>query len=697
DFKMEAAPDNTALTTQFDYKVNGNVVQNDNTIVDFGSKFEIDDKSQIDTPATIVGKEWIVKKDGTEIYRGSTPYTGYANEEGTYETTLINTGSNGLTGTVTKTVRVAKKPTINIPDSIVIEGKDKYNKDDLKNGVTATDKTGKDISGNIVIDDSKITAANGKPGKYDVTYKVTDEYGVTTEKTVEVTVIERIPGLDINKAPKINIPGNIVIQGGDKYNKDDLKNGITATDKEGNDISGNIVIDDSKIDKEHSGTYNVIYTVKDKDGITTKVEVPVKVEVKVPGLDINKAPKFNVSGDLSIIEGNKYDPKDAIKDNKITATDGKGKDISNKIEVVKNNVKPDVPGKYDVTYKVTDADGISKEITVQVIVHKKSYDNNTGNNVDTDKIQGNNRIETAVEASKKVYPSGTPVVVLANAERYTDVLTANPFAIQENGAALLTYKYDIPKKTMEEIERLGARKIYISGGYDAVSKKVVTELENKGYDIFRFDGVNRYDTARKIAIKIREKGNKNMAELASGEDFPDALCMAPLAVKDKAPILLAKKDSIPYYTKQALAEWDIENIKIAGLDKAISNNVEKSLEKGFKLSKDSKKDSEVYTGAKSIKRIGGYDRYETSSAIAKEAYPNTKLGVYATGEDFPDALIAGNYAGRRESAVLLVKKDVLPESIEKHTKASSFNKITVIGGKDAISEKVINSIKKAIK
>ena len=312
---------------------------------------------------------------------------------------------------------------------------------------------------------------------------------------------------------------------------------------------------------------------------------------------------------------------------------------------------------------------------------------------DPDRIEGNDRIETSVETSKDLYPNGTNAVVLANAERYTDVLTADPFAIQEKASALLTYKYEIPEKTLKEIQRLGAKKIYISGGYEAVSKKVVDELAAKGYEIFRFDGVDRYDTARKIAIKIREKGNTNTAELASGEDFPDALCMTPLAVKDHAPILLTKKDSIPKYTKQALAEWDIENIKIGGLEKAVSPEVEKQLKSGFEIEKNNKKDSNVYDGAKAVKRIGGEDRYETSAKLAKESYPESKLGVYATGEDFPDALIAGNYAGTKEAPVLLVKGDSLPEPIEKYTKESKIKKATIIGGVNAVSDKVFNLIK----
>ena len=322
--------------------------------------------------------------------------------------------------------------------------------------------------------------------------------------------------------------------------------------------------------------------------------------------------------------------------------------------------------------------------------------NPTPDKEEPDRVEGDDRIETSIEASEILYPNGTNAVVLANAERFSDVLTANPFAVQEKASALLTYKDKLPEKTLKEIERLGAKKIYISGGYEAVSKKVVDELANRGYEIFRFDGVDRYDTARKIAIKIREKGNTNAAELASGEDFPDALCMTPLAVKDHAPILLTKKDYIPKYTKQALAEWDIENIKIGGLDQAVSKEVEKQLKSGFSIDKNSKEDSKVYDGAKAIKRIGGEDRYETSAKLAAESYPESKLGVYATGEDFPDALIAGNYAGTKEAPVLLVKGDSLPEPIEKYTKESKIKKATIIGGVNAVSDKVFNLIKELI-
>lgn len=416
----------------------------------------------------------------------------------------------------------------------------------------------------------------------------------------------------------------------------------------------------------------------------------------VKELPTNNLPVINAS-DKEIYVGDNFDP---LKD--VTATDAE----DGKITLTQNNIKENTvdiskPGEYKVTYSVTDSVGATTEKTIKVTVKAKSTGGGGGGTIvtpptDPDRIEGNDRIETSVETSEDLYPNGTNAVVLANAERYTDVLTADPFAIQEKASALLTYQYEIPEKTLKEIERLGAKKIYISGGYDAVSKKVVDELAAKGYEIFRFDGVDRYDTARKIAIKIREKGNTNAAELASGEDFPDALCMTPLAVKDHAPILLTKKDSVPKYTKQALAEWDIENIKIGGLDEAVSKEVEKQIDKGFSIDKNKKDDSNVYDGAKSINRFGGKDRYETSTIIAANSCPMSRLGVYATGENFPDALIAGNYAGRKNAPVLLVKRDTLPKVVRDYTEKSEIRKVTVIGGVNAVSDKVFDLIKAAI-
>ena len=173
----------------------------------------------------------------------------------------------------------------------------------------------------------------------------------------------------------------------------------------------------------------------------------------VKELPTNNLPVINAS-DKEIYVGDNFDP---LKD--VTATDAE----DGKITLTQNNIKENTvdiskPGEYKVTYSVTDSVGATTEKTIKVTVKAKSTGGGGGGTIvtpptDPDRIEGNDRIETSVETSEDLYPNGTNAVVLANAERYTDVLTADPFAIQEKASALLTYKYELPEKTLKEIER----------------------------------------------------------------------------------------------------------------------------------------------------------------------------------------------------------------------------------------------------
>ncbi|MCS4469015.1 cell wall-binding repeat-containing protein [Clostridium botulinum] len=63
----------------------------------------------------------------------------------------------------------------------------------------------------------------------------------------------------------------------------------------------------------------------------------------------------------------------------------------------------------------------------------------------------------------------------------------------------------------------------------------------------RLCGNNRYETNSKIV----DSGwtSSEYAVVASGDDFADALCAAPLAKQNKAPILLANKDTLSIESK----------------------------------------------------------------------------------------------------------------------------------------------------
>lgn len=331
---------------------------------------------------------------------------------------------------------------------------------------------------------------------------------------------------------------------------------------------------------------------------------------------------------------------------------------------------------------------VNNDLTVYAIWEKNSTPVNPGGGSTTDpivpnkpeRIDGNDRIETAVKVSQKSYPNGTKAVILANKDKFSDVLTAVPFSVQIGAPILFTNTDSIPVETKNEIKRLGATQVYINGGTSSVTQSIEDTLKKEGKSVTRFNGVDRYDTAKLIGERVRANGSKDVVEIASGETFPDALSISSLAVKENAPILLSKKNDLTPVTKKAISDWKIEKATIAGQTNTISAMVEK----------------DVTNVIKKTSRLGGADRYETSAIIAKAAVPDSRLGVYTSGEVFADALVAGPYVGINKAPVLLVNKDRVPTSIAKYTKESKINRAVVIGGTSTVYDSTFNQIKDLI-
>ncbi len=112
-------------------------------------------------------------------------------------------------------------------------------------------------------------------------------------------------------------------------------------------------------------------------------------------------------------------------------------------------------------------------------------------------------------------------------------------------------------------------------------------------------GSNRFNTAIEIS---RHFDMTNIAFLASGETFPDALAAGPMATSFNAPIYLAQKNRISQSTLDELNDKSIEHVIIFGGESAISGAVEQSL----------------IAAGMSVKRIAGNNRFDTAIKIAKE-------------------------------------------------------------------------------
>ena len=221
--------------------------------------------------------------------------------------------------------------------------------------VTATDEEDGDITDKIEILENEVDTT--KPGKYEVTYKVTDSGGASHVKTIKVTVNPKMEPL--NAAPIIKAEDKTLTVG-DAF---DPMADVTATDAEDGNLTDKIEILNNEVDTTKPGKYEVIYKVTDSKGASYTKSITVTVNPKME--PINAAPIIKAE-DKTLTVGDTFDPKADV-----TATDEEDGNLTDKIEVLKNEVDTTKPGKYEVTYKVTDSKGASRTKTITVTVNPK--------------------------------------------------------------------------------------------------------------------------------------------------------------------------------------------------------------------------------------------------------------------------------------------------------------------------------------
>lgn len=189
----------------------------------------------------------------------------------------------------------------------------------------------------------------------------------------------------------------------------------------------------------------------------------------------------------------------------------------------------------------------------------------------------------------------------------------------------------------------------------------------------RLYGRDRYETAIAISKSGWEKAE--YVVLATGGDFPDALCAAPLAKKYNAPILLVQKDSLGSLVESELNRLGVKKAFLVGGQGVISVNVENRLRS---------------MGIEPI-RLGGKDRYETSIMIAQNLDPSDKL-IIATGSDFADALSISPIAANQNIPILLTDKNNLPDSVKQYIGKLNISKTYLVGGTSVIGINVEKSV-----
>lgn len=186
---------------------------------------------------------------------------------------------------------------------------------------------------------------------------------------------------------------------------------------------------------------------------------------------------------------------------------------------------------------------------------------------------GADRYATAAAVSAATFPSRVSVVYIATGGNYPDALAAGPATGLRGGPVLLVATNEIPAATAAELRRLKPSQIVVAGGASVVSNAVLSRLKAYAGTVTRQAGTDRYTTAVAISLANHSRSVVPVVYLATARGFPDALAAAPVAGRDRGPVLLVGPTSLPASVAAELRRLSPNRIVIVGGRATISDAV----------------------------------------------------------------------------------------------------------------------------
>ncbi|WP_191566690.1 cell wall-binding repeat-containing protein [Metabacillus idriensis] len=320
------------------------------------------------------------------------------------------------------------------------------------------------------------------------------------------------------------------------------------------------------------------------------------------------------------------------------------------------------------------------------VVHTNIANDKVTRNLHLDKLVGADRYQTAVNVSKKMYPSGfadsklEKAIIIATGTQYADALSAGPLSRKYEGAPILLVRGNaLDASVANEITRLKANKAIIIGGEAAVTKGIETQLQSMKLTTDRINGSDRFHTNRLILNRL---GNVDGYFIASGRNYPDALGAAPLATQHNWAILLSDTNSIYYDARVKLKD---KHAIILGGNAVLTSNIDNQVK---------------LVAPKSYIRLAGSDRYETLAKVLWhfDPYLTSESIMVSTGTNFPDALTAAPLSHVTKAPLILTGKDFnksLESYIMSYGGKHHMDEVTMIGGAvpQAVTDEIVNRVR----
>lgn len=235
------------------------------------------------------------------------------------------------------------------------------------------------------------------------------------------------------------------------------------------------------------------------------------------------------------------------------------------------------------------------------------------------------------------------------------------------------------------------------GGVDAAGDVVFLAGYEAGFfavrvPVFRTSGNTRYDTA--VEMSRSNFASATHVILATGSNYADAACAAPLAHALGGPLLLVHPMSglsgpaLDEIRRLAEAAGGIGSmhVVIVGSDRSVPAKAVTQLAS-----------IGVPNDAAHVQRLAGISRYDTARMVAHELKlaiaPKTVTTAFiATGDNFPDALTVSGIAAAMDSPVLLVKRTYVPSPTQAAFEDLGHPALIALGDDKAISNELYASL-----
>lgn len=241
--------------------------------------------------------------------------------------------------------------------------------------------------------------------------------------------------------------------------------------------------------------------------------------------------------------------------------------------------------------------------------------------VDLQRLAGPNRIDTAVQISKRAFPNGSEDVYIARAYgSLADALTAG--SLTKGSILLVPTDGTLPASVAAEIQRLNPRQVIALGSTSSVSDDMLNQA-SAGRPSQRLGGASRYSTAVEISKYAFPDGAANVAYAdgfgPDGNGSPDAVAGGTLP-----------KTAVLYTPREAGPDSDL----VAAEARRLTGT-------HYQLGSDSSFNPYQLSTFVAQEKLAGGNRLQTAVKIAMKAYGSTKTVYLANAAVYADAVAAG--------------------------------------------------------